>query len=105
LTYLFIDSIRRTISDYFHRYEAELILERKARRLKRNRFWSAGVNDIWSVDQHDKWKRFGLALHLGMEPYSGKILWLRIWHSNSDPALICSYYLDTVQELGCKLPS
>lgn len=76
---------------------------RLASRLVRKRFWAAGVNDIWCCDQHDKWKEYGLALHIGVEPYSGKILWLRVWHSNSDPGLICSFYLDVVEQLGCSL--
>jgi hypothetical protein len=95
-------SNRSVISDYFHEYEPQLLLQRKAKRFRRKRFWAAGVNDVWCVDQHDKWKRFGLALHLGVEPFSGKLLWLRIWHSNSDPGLISQYYIDTVRELGCK---
>jgi hypothetical protein len=52
------------------------------------------------MDQHDKWQRFGLRLHLCVEPFSGKILWLKIWWTNSDPILIARYYLDTVRELG-----
>jgi hypothetical protein len=93
---------RSVIEEYFKQYEPDLIPERKANRLKRKRFWSAGVNDIWCFDQHDKWKRLGLALHVGLEPYSGTILWLQVWHSNSDPALICSYYLRVVRRLGCE---
>ncbi|KAG2339322.1 hypothetical protein BDR05DRAFT_951239 [Suillus weaverae] len=43
---------------------------------------------------------FGLALHTGIEPFSGRIMWMRIWHSNKNPQLILSYYLDTLTELG-----
>lgn len=97
---------RRVIQEYFHTYEPELLCKRKANRLLRRQFWAAGVNDIWSVDQHDKWLRFGLALHIGIEPFSGVILWLKVWHSNRNSQLILSYYLETVERLGCKyLPS
>jgi hypothetical protein len=75
-------------------YEPEGLSERKARRLKRKRFWAAGVNDIWAIDQHDKWQRFGLRLHTGIEPYSGFILWIKIWWSNSNPRLILHYYAE-----------
>ncbi|KAJ7586742.1 hypothetical protein C8J56DRAFT_1052085 [Mycena floridula] len=34
-----------------------LIRQHKANRLKRKRFWAAGVNDLVVFDQHDKWKR------------------------------------------------
>lgn len=95
-------SLRKVVREYFVTYEPELVRQRKAQRLQRRRFWAAGVNDIWAVDQHDKWLRFGLALHTGIEPFSGKIMWMRIWHSNRNPQLILSYYLDVVDELGCK---
>ncbi|KAJ7870330.1 hypothetical protein B0H14DRAFT_2345726, partial [Mycena olivaceomarginata] len=51
--------------------------------------------------QHDKWKyKFGLALHSCLEPFVGRIQWLKIWWTNSNPRLILSYYLDTVEESG-----
>ena len=83
-------------------YEEHLIKERKARRLKRRRFWSAGVNDIIAVNQHDKWKRFGLALHTGIDPFPGKVHWMKVWHTNNNPKVILSYYLEFVEKLGCK---
>lgn len=91
---------RRVIKSYFAIYESDLVRQRKARRLRRKRFWAAGVNDLFAVDQHDKWLRFGLALHTGIEPFSGRIMWMRVWHSNRNPQLILSYYLDTLMELG-----
>ncbi|KAG2114133.1 hypothetical protein DEU56DRAFT_749025 [Suillus clintonianus] len=91
---------RTVVRAYFATYEPELVRERKARRLKRKRFWAAGVNDLFAVDQHDKWLRFGLGLHTGIEPFSGRIMWIRVWHSNRNPQLILSYYLDTIQNLG-----
>ncbi|KAJ7617636.1 hypothetical protein DFH06DRAFT_966509, partial [Mycena polygramma] len=69
--------------------------------LRRKMFWAAGINDLWAVDQHDKWKyKFGLALHSGIDPFARKIHWMKIWWTNSNPRLILSYYLDAVQELG-----
>ncbi|KAG2145936.1 uncharacterized protein EDB93DRAFT_1086874, partial [Suillus bovinus] len=63
-------------------------------------FWAASINDLFAVDQHDKWLRFGLALHTRIEPFSGCIMWMRVWHSNRNPQLILSYYLDTLMELS-----
>ncbi|KAI6105965.1 hypothetical protein EDD16DRAFT_1730184 [Pisolithus croceorrhizus] len=91
---------RSVIREYFATYEPHLVRQRKARHLQRCWFWAAGVNDLWAVDQHDKWNRFGLALHTGVEPFSRKILWIRIWHSNRNLQLILTYYLDVVEELG-----
>lgn len=90
------------MQDYFRIYEPHLVRERKVNRLRRRRFWAAGVNDLWAVDQHDKWlHRFGLALHVGLEPFSGRLLWLKVWHNNHNSKLILSYYLETVEKLGC----
>ncbi|KAJ7790095.1 hypothetical protein B0H14DRAFT_3571076 [Mycena olivaceomarginata] len=92
---------RSVITAYFAQYEPDLLRQRRANRLKRKRFWSAGVNNIWTLDQHDKWKyKFGLALHSCLEPFVGRIQWLKIWWTNSNPCLILSYYLDTVEESG-----
>ncbi|KIM55944.1 hypothetical protein SCLCIDRAFT_29984 [Scleroderma citrinum Foug A] len=68
---------RSVMSSYFLTYEAHLLSKRKANHLQCRRFWAAGVNDIWAVDQHDKWLRFGLALHTGIKPFSGHILWVK----------------------------
>ncbi|KAG2140820.1 hypothetical protein BD769DRAFT_1626239 [Suillus cothurnatus] len=66
----------------------------------RSVYWTAGVNDIWVFDQHDKWCRFQLLLHVAIEPFSGRILWIKIWWTNCNPHLICGWYCDTVQALG-----
>ena len=50
----------------------------------------------------NKWLCFGLALHTGIEPFSGHILWTKVWHSNRNPQLILSYYLESVEFFGCK---
>ncbi|EIW80119.1 hypothetical protein CONPUDRAFT_74364 [Coniophora puteana RWD-64-598 SS2] len=38
--------------------------------------------------------------YLCHEPYSGYVLWLKLWWTNCNPRLICSWYCDTVRELG-----
>ncbi|EJD33870.1 hypothetical protein AURDEDRAFT_76626 [Auricularia subglabra TFB-10046 SS5] len=76
------------------------VAARKRKGLKRRRFWATGVNDVWSFDQHDKWKRFGLMLHLCVEVFSGKLLWLKVWWSNRQPPLLASYYLEAARECG-----
>ena len=91
---------RTVMREYFVTHEPHLLRQRKVNCLQRRRFWAAGVNDIWAVNQHDKWLRFGLALHTGIEPFSGHILWMKVWHSNRNPQLILSYYLETVEGFG-----
>ncbi|KAJ6461455.1 hypothetical protein C8R45DRAFT_1056028 [Mycena sanguinolenta] len=91
---------RNIVTEYFSVHEPHLVRERRQNRLRRKRFWAAGVNDIWAVDQHDKWKyKFGLALHSGIDPFIGMIHWMKIWWTNSNPRLILSYHLDRVEEL------
>ncbi|KAF8574687.1 hypothetical protein K439DRAFT_1624140 [Ramaria rubella] len=77
-----------TLLTWFRIHEPALIHERQAKHFKRKRFYAAGVNHIWAIDQHNKWKRFRVWFHLGVEPYSGKLLWLKVWWTNSNPHLI-----------------
>ncbi|PPQ67538.1 hypothetical protein CVT26_006839 [Gymnopilus dilepis] len=91
---------RNLVVVYFRVYERDLVRQRKAGRLKRRRFWSAGVNDMIAVDQHDKWQRFGLRLHTGIDPFPGVVHWMKVWWTNRNPKLILSYYLDVIDELG-----
>ncbi|KAG1726455.1 hypothetical protein EDB19DRAFT_2028380 [Suillus lakei] len=69
-----IETIHKAVTDlrkisvmmsYFAAYEPELVRQHKARKLKRKCFWAAGVNDLFAVDQHNKWLRF----RLGTENY------------------------------------
>jgi hypothetical protein len=48
-------------------------------------FYAAGVNHVWAFNQHDKWQCYGLKLHLGIEPFTGLLLWLIVWWTNSNP--------------------
>ncbi|KAG2124899.1 hypothetical protein DEU56DRAFT_963243 [Suillus clintonianus] len=91
---------RDLILRYMNLHHPDEVQRRKSRRLKRSTFWTAGLHDIWVFDQHDKWRRFQLFLHVGIEPFSGRILWLKIWWTNHNPRLICGWYCDTVQSLG-----
>ncbi|KAI0367936.1 hypothetical protein BV20DRAFT_949165, partial [Pilatotrama ljubarskyi] len=91
---------RALVSEWLALTEPDAVRARKHRKFKRHRFWTAGVNDIWTFDQHDKWARFGLFFHCGLEPGAGQIKWLRVWWNNSNPRLITSYYLQAARKLG-----
>ena len=80
--------------------EPEQVVERRQRGFKWKHFWAAGINDVWPQDQHDKWGRFGLWLHAGLEAFSGEINWLKIWWMNRNPRLITKYYIDTCRRIG-----
>ncbi|KIK32290.1 hypothetical protein CY34DRAFT_27241 [Suillus luteus UH-Slu-Lm8-n1] len=65
-------SVSRTIvSSYFTIFKPELVRECKARCLKRRHFCAVSVNNLFTINQHDKWLRFGLGLHTRIEPFSG----------------------------------
>ncbi|EJD47604.1 hypothetical protein AURDEDRAFT_123493 [Auricularia subglabra TFB-10046 SS5] len=91
---------RHILNAYFKAVEPVAVAARYQNKLKRRRFWATGVNEVWAFDQHDKWKRFGLYLHLCVEVYTGKILWLKVWWTNRQPALLAEYYCDTVATVG-----
>jgi hypothetical protein len=96
-THLFF---RQLVGHLLKIVEPEKVEQRRRRRLKRRRFWAAGVNDVWPQDQHDKWGRFGLWLHAGLEAFSGEINWLRIWWTNKNPVLIASYFIHACRKIG-----
>ncbi|THU81378.1 hypothetical protein K435DRAFT_693705, partial [Dendrothele bispora CBS 962.96] len=39
-------------------------------------------------------------LKSGVDPFTGKFKWLRVWWTNSNPRLIFGYYLDQVKKDG-----
>ncbi|KAG1878436.1 hypothetical protein C8R48DRAFT_590533, partial [Suillus tomentosus] len=82
---------RKLILRYMNLHHPQDIQARKSRHLKRSIYWTAGVNDIWVFDQHDKWRRFQLYLHVAIEPFLGRVLWLKIWWTNRNPRLICGW--------------
>ncbi|KAI9445613.1 hypothetical protein F5148DRAFT_1254841, partial [Russula earlei] len=81
---------KATIARFLKGMELEAVELRKAWRFRRKRFWSAGVMDILTIDQHDKWKWFGLWLHIGLNPFPGHIAWLKIW----------CYYIEAGRKIG-----
>jgi len=91
---------RKLVNDFLRDVEPEAVAKRKHGLFKRRRFWSAGVMEYWSIDQHDKWGRFGLWLHLGLDPYPGRFAWLKVWWCNRNPRLLINYYLEAARKVG-----
>ncbi|KAJ7822909.1 hypothetical protein B0H14DRAFT_3875396 [Mycena olivaceomarginata] len=86
----------KDVADILKEMEPEKVAARYGRRFKHSSFYSAGVMEILSFDQHDKWKYYGLYLRLGMDPYTGRLHWNKIWWTNQNTALVTSYYLGAV---------
>lgn len=93
---------RQLILDHNKIVDPAGVLARKASKIRRWVFIAAGLHHMWALDQHDKWMRFGLRMHIGIEPFTGVILWLIIWWSNSNPRLIAQQYFKTVKHVGGK---
>ena len=77
--------------------DAEGLEMRRARKLKRRIFHSPGRDQVWSLDGHDKLKRWGFPIHGCCDVYSRFAIWLRVGFSNNDPRYILSYYLDALE--------
>ena len=89
--------LRKLINEFLHYAEPEAVEKHKRSKFKQRRFWSAGIMEYWSIDQHDKWRRFRLWLHLGVDPFSGCFVWLKVWWSNRNACLLINYYLEAVR--------
>ena len=73
------------------------------RKKPKGRFTTKGSNWVHSVDGHDKMigyqnSTFPLAIYGCLDTASRKLLWLRVWTSNSNPYLIGRWYLDYLFE-------
>lgn len=92
---------RELVGKYLLATEHDKVKQRLGRRFKRKRYYSAGVNDVWAQDQHDKWgPQYGLWLHTSLDPHSGWINWMKVWWTNSNPRLITKYYLDCCRSMS-----
>jgi hypothetical protein len=85
---------------YLHETESEAVKACKRCRFKRRRFFAAGVNEIWAMDQHDKWgPRFGLWLHNCINPFIGINNWLKVWWTNKKPRLIAKFFWNMFENM------
>ena len=91
---------RDIIRQFLKLTELEKVAERLGNGIIRRAFYAAGVNHFWAMDQHDKWKRFGLFWHGCMDGFTGKILWLVIWWTNSNPRYVCAQYFKAIRTVG-----
>ena len=76
---------------------------------KREHFTSKGSNWVFSLDGHDKLMRyqnwtFPIAIYGCIDTSSRKIMWLKVWTTNSKPEIIGRWYLTYLFE-SRKLPA
>jgi len=80
----------------------ELLEERRPgnkKKKEKGHFITKGTNWVLSLDGHDKLmgyqnSTFPLAVYVCIDTASRKILWLKIWKSNSKPEIIGKWYLE-----------
>lgn len=70
---------------------------------KKGQFTSKGSNFVHSVDGHDKMmgyqnSTFPLAVYGCIDTCSRKILWIKVWVTNSNPKIIGRWYLEYLYE-------
>ena len=73
---------------------------RKARRRRRRMYFARGPNFVWHFDGYDKLKPYGLCISGGICGFSRHLLWLNVYHTNSDPRVIGGYFLEAVKSSG-----
>jgi hypothetical protein len=86
---------RPIISEYLRQTEPDVVDAQHYKQFKRQTFIAIGPNEMWSLDQHDKFKHYGLFFHVGLVPYPGVIHWCKVWWTVRNPKLIVCFYLDT----------
>lgn len=91
---------RETVRIVLRHLDLDGVIARQRRRLKRREYRSKGPNYIWHLDGWDKLKQFGLSVHGCIDGFSRRIMWLEASKSNKDPAIVCQYFADSVNELG-----
>ncbi|KAN0139571.1 hypothetical protein V8E53_002600 [Lactarius tabidus] len=85
--------LRPIISDYLRLSEPDAIF-------KRWTFIAIGPNKMWSLNQHNKFKCYGLFFHISLDLFPGVIHWCKVWWTVRNPKLIACFYLDTAQSIG-----
>jgi len=102
---------RDRVYDLMYEADPELLKERYPafkKKKKKIPFSTKGPNWVLSLDGHDKLmgyqnSTFPLAVYGCIDTASRKILWLKVWTTNSKPELIGRWYLEYLYEYR-KLP-
>jgi len=80
--------------------DADGVMWRKRRRLRRRQYFAKGPNFLWHTDGYDKLKQYGIAIHGCVDGFSRKIIWLEAHATNNDPGLVGGYFVCAIGTLG-----
>ncbi|OWF36791.1 hypothetical protein KP79_PYT02858 [Mizuhopecten yessoensis] len=76
------------------------IRQRRRGRLNRRIYDNPGPDFVWHIDSYDKLKPYGFCINGAIDGFSRSIIWLEVYSSNSDPALIGCYFMKAVKSRG-----
>ncbi|XP_039602420.1 uncharacterized protein LOC120524672 isoform X1 [Polypterus senegalus] len=67
------------------------------RKILRCQYSTKGPNHTWHIDGNDKLRFYGIWIHLCIDGYSRRVIWLHAGTSNRNPRFIARYFLDAVE--------
>ncbi|XP_066534866.1 uncharacterized protein [Hoplias malabaricus] len=68
------------------------------KKMEHRKYLSRGPNNTWHIDGNDKLKFFGIWVHLAVDGFSRKIIWLKAGTSNWKQRFISRYFYSAVRE-------
>ena len=93
---------QNTVRLLLHILDPNGISTRKRNRLRRRMYQNPGPDFMWHIDGYDKLKPYGICINGCIDGFSRHIIWLEAYHTNSNPAIIGSYYMQAVKSrMGC----
>ena len=72
---------------------------RKKKTIKRRTYETNWPFDLFHIDENDKLKRFGFAIHGCIDRFSRKLIWLFVSTTNNDLLIVANFYLKAITNL------
>ncbi|KAM4807669.1 uncharacterized protein WCC33_011751 [Rhinophrynus dorsalis] len=95
---------RNDVHEIMRQLDKDGLLRRRPGHCKipRRVYSTKGPNYTWHIDGNDKLRFYGIWIHLGIDGFSRRVLWLHAGTSNRKPEFIARYFIDAVvRENGC----
>ena len=89
---------RETVQVIIKSFDPTVVERRSGHKLQCKIYRFPGPNFTWHIDGYDKLKPFSFCIHVCVDGFSRKIIWIFVGLTNSDPLIIASYYLKLVKE-------
>ena len=77
--------------------DPEGVEQRRSRTIQRRSYYTEGPGDVFHIDGNDKLKKWGFAIHGGVDGFSRKILWLTVATTNNEPIAVANLFLNCVR--------